>query len=132
MTWDRRSVSYVGPDVPPHVGLPWDVAAVAQAALDVLRLTPEDADAARIETAAMDATELIDAELDYEVAPASIPGPVINAAVTLTVELYRRKDAPFGVTDAWSIDGASIHISADVMRGTRSMLSKYKSRRGVA
>lgn len=117
--------------VSPPAALPWDVDAVAQAALDILRLDPADEDAERILDAAVTATELVDYELDYATAPASIPGPVFNAAVTLTVELYRRKDAPFGVTDAWSVDGASIQLSSDVMRGTRTMLLPYKSRFGI-
>jgi hypothetical protein len=144
-------VTYTPATVSPPARLPWDVAAVAQAALDVLRLDPADEDAARITSAAQSATELIDAELDYDGGPpsagwdyggwsstsstpvgmAAIPGPVFDAAVTLTVELYRRKDAPFGVTDSWSVDGASIRISSDVMTGTRSMLAPYVSRRGI-
>lgn len=111
--------------------LPWDVDAVALAALDVLRLDPTDEDAARITSAAQSATELVDAELDMAAPPVTIPGPVFDGAVMLTVELYRRKDAPFGVTDSWSVDGASIRISSDVMTGTRSMLRPYVERRGL-
>ena len=125
-------MSDVAAPVSAPAALPWDVDAVAQAALDILRLDPADEDADRILDAAVTATELVDYELDYAVAPASIPSPVFNAAVVLTVELYRRKDAPFGVTDAWSIDGASIRLSTDVMRSTRSMLAPYVSRFGVA
>lgn len=112
--------------------LPWVVEDVAAEALDILRLDPADDDAQRITSAAMEATELVDAELDFETAPATIPGPVVGAAVTLTVELYRRKDSPFGITDSWSVDGAAIRVSSDVMRGVRSQLSRYKSRRGIA
>lgn len=112
--------------------LPWDVDAVAQAALDVLRLDPSDVDADRILTAATVAAEMVDYELDFETPPASVPGPVFNAATTLTVELYRRKDSPFGVTDSWSVDGASIQLSSDVMRGVRSILDPYRSRWGIA
>ena len=68
---------------------------------------------------------------DYATAPASIPSPVFDAAVNLTVELYRRKDAPFGVTDSWGLDGASIRLSSDVMKGTASMLAPYKARWGI-
>ena len=118
-------------DVSAPAALPWDVDAVADAALDILRLDAADEDAARILTAAASATELVDQVLDYETAPASIPSPVFDAAVNLTVELYRRKDAPFGVTDSWSVDGASILLSSDVMRGTRSTLSRYKARWGI-
>jgi len=56
---------------------------------------------------------------------------VLDAVVTLTIELYRRKDAPFGVTDSWSVDGAVLRLSSDVLRGVRSQLGKYRSRRGI-
>ncbi len=118
-------------DVSAPAGLPWDVDAVAIAALDILRLDPADQDAERINDAAASATELVDSLLDYDVAPASIPGPVFDAAVNLTVELYRRKDAPFGVTDSWSADGASLMLSSDVYRGVRSSLWRFKSRFGI-
>ena len=118
-------------DVSAPVALPWDVDAVAIAALDILRLDPADDDAQRITDAATTATELVDAHLDYATAPASIPSPVFDAAVNLTVELYRRKDAPFGVTDSWGLDGASIRLSSDVMKGTASMLAPYKARWGI-
>jgi len=111
--------------------LPWDVESVASSALDILRLDPTDEDAERINTAAQSATELVDSLLDYAVAPVLIPGPVFDSAVNLTVELYRKKDAPFGVTDSWSSDGSSVFISADVFRGVRSTLWRYKSRFGV-
>jgi hypothetical protein len=122
----------LGGSVTSPAALPWDVDAVAFAALDILRLDPSDVDAERITSAATSATELVDYELDYEVAPDTIPNPVFDAAVALTVETYRRKDAPFGVTDSWSADGAVIQLSADVMRGVRSTLTPYKSRWGIA
>jgi hypothetical protein len=117
--------------VAPPAALPWVLADVATAALAVLRLDPADVDADRINDAADTATTLIDSYLDHAVAPASIPGPVFDAAVNLTVELYRRKDAPWGVLDSWSADGASIQLSSDVMRGVRTMLVRYKARWGI-
>jgi len=117
--------------VAPPAPLPWDVDAVAQSALELLRLTSADIDADRMLAMADTATTLIDAELDYAVSPTEIPGAVFDAAVNLTVELYRRKDAPFGVLDSWSVDGAAIRLSADVMRGTRKMLAPFVSRWGV-
>lgn len=124
-------MTYTPAPVAAPARLPWDVDAVALAALDVLRLDPTDEDAARITSAAQSATDLVDAELDMSASPVTIPGPVFDGAVMLTVELYRRKDAPFGVTDSWSVDGASIRISSDVMTGTRSMLRPYVERRGL-
>lgn len=119
---------------PPAVN-PWDVTQVAERALDVLRLDPADMDAARIERKAAEAVALIDAELDL-VLPyptvSAIPAPVVEAAVNLTVELYRRKDAPGGITDSWTSDGSFLRLSADVMKGARSELAPYKGRRGLA
>jgi hypothetical protein len=116
--------------------LPWDVAAIADAALDVLRLDQTDTDADRVTAAAVQATALIDAHIDADVAPwddpADVPAPVTGAAVNLTVELYRRKDAPFGVADSWSTDGFPVHLSPDTLKGVASMLAPYVERRGVA
>ena len=121
--------------VAPPAANPWDVTEVAERALDVLRLDPSDMDAGRVEAKAAEAVALIDAELDmvtpYATA-ASIPASVFGAAVTLTVELYRRKDAPGGITDSWSADGTYLRLSADVMKGVKSVLRPYKARRGVA
>lgn len=119
---------YTPPAVAPPAPLPFDVDAIAELALDVLRLDPADDDAERIRMAAGVACDLVSRELDYAVAPATVPAPVEDAAVSLTVELYRRKDAPFGLTDSWSVDGASIRISSDVMRGVSSELARYRSR----
>ena len=114
---------------------PWDVTAVVERALDVLRLDPADMDAARIEGKAAEAVALCDGELDMDTpypTAAAIPAPVVGAAVTLTVELYRRKDAPGGITDSWSADGTYLRLSADVLKGVKSALRPYKARRGVA
>jgi hypothetical protein len=125
-------VTYTSPTVPTPASLPFDLPAVAGAALDVLRLDPTDDDAERVQTEAERACRLVELELDYAVAPATVDPLAVGAAVMLTVELYRRKDAPFGVTDAWSVDGASIRVSADVMRTVRAELSKIRQRRAVA
>jgi len=124
-------VTYTPPSVTPPAPLPFDIPAIAAAALDILRLDPTDDDADRVQAAAAVACELVALELDYPVAPATVPAPVEDAAVTLTVELYRRKDAPFGLTDSWSVDGASIRISSDVMRGVSSELARYRARWAV-
>ena len=124
-------MTYTSETVPSPAPLPFDTPAIAGAALDVLRLDPTDEDAARVEEAAVRACELVSLELDYSVAPATVPPIAVGAAVTLTVELYRRKDAPFGVTDSWSVDGTSLRISSDVMRGVRSELAKIRSRWSV-
>ena len=114
---------------------PWDVADVVDRALAVLRLDPADADADRVAQAAAEAVALVDAELDLTdpyTDAAAIPAPVVGAAVNLAVEDYRRKDAPFGLTDSWSSDGAYLRLSADVMKGVKSALRPYKDRQGMA
>jgi hypothetical protein len=121
--------------VAPPAANPWDLVEVTTRALAVLRLDPADADAQRVADAAAQAVELVDAELDMPIPyldAASIPAPVMEAAVNLTVEGYRRKDAPFGLTDSWSVDGSYLRLSADVMKSTKSQLRPYKARRGLA
>ena len=129
-------MSYTGPVVAPPAVLPWDMAAIVADALDVLRLDPSDQDADRIAGAATAATALIEQGLDLEASPwatsTSIPAPLMTAATNLTVELYRRKDAPFGVTDSWSVDGAVVRLSSDVMRGVERLVAPYRGRRGIA
>ena len=121
-------MTYTPPTVAPPALLPLDAQTLADAALAVMRLPDDDVDAGRILDAASVAIELVSAELDFAEAPATVPVGVSDAAVMLTVELYRRKDAPFGVTDSWTVDGASVRVSSDVMRGVRSQLAKYRSR----
>lgn len=129
-------MSYTPPTVAPPAVNPWNHATIGAAALDVLRLDATDEDASRINAAAFVATALIDQRLDYDVSPwaqsADIPPPLVSAAITLTIETYRRKDAPFGVTDSWSVDGAVLRLSSDVLRGVETSLAPYRARRGVA
>lgn len=128
-------MTYTSPVVAPPAPLPWDLPAITAAALDVLRLDPTDQDADRIATAAMVATADVEAELDYETSPwataADIPPAVTWVATVRTVEAYRRKDAPFGLADSFSPDGASVYLPANHRRGTSSVLAPYRSRRGV-
>jgi hypothetical protein len=118
--------------VTPPAANPWDTAEIAAQALAVLRLDPADQDAARIAELAVEATELVDGYLDLEAPYDVIPSLVEGSAVTVTVELYRRKDAPFGVSDAWSADGGVVRVSSDPLRGVRGLLGRYKGRWGVA
>lgn len=113
--------------------LPIDPATVVTRALDVLRLDPTDDDAPRVEIAAVEAIDLASQQLDYDptLVPVTIADAVLGAVVNLTVEIYRRKDAPFGVTDSWSVDGGLLRLSSDVFRGVRSQLGKYRARWGV-
>lgn len=119
----------------PPAALPWDLDEVTASALAVLRLDADDIDAQRVRDAAEAATVLLDQEVDMLnpwAGMSDIPIPVQYAATLLTVELYRRKDAPFGVLNAWSSDEIMIRVGPDVMRSVRSMVLPFKSRWGVA
>jgi hypothetical protein len=60
------------------------------------------------------------------------PPDVTNAAVDLTVELFRRKDAVFGVLGSASPSGEPVRVSSDHMRGVESRLQPYVERFGFA
>lgn len=128
-------MTYTPPTVVGPAVNPWDIESITAQALGVLRLDPSDMDAARIATKATEAAWLIDQQLDmvtpYATADA-IPTAIVGAAVTLTVELYRRKDAPGGITDSWTADGSFLRLSADVLKGVRSTIQPAKQRWGVA
>lgn len=128
-------MTYEAPAIAPPAVLPWDTAAIIAAALAILRLDPADVDAARIADNAASAIESCEQDLDLAESPwptsADIPPPVVEAAVDLTVERYRRKDAPGGITDSWAPDGASLLLPGDDMRGVRSKLAPYRGRWGL-
>lgn len=116
---------------------PWtaDVQRVANGALDVQRLDQtQDPDRDRIAALAETAVALCDSYLDRPTTftVASVPAPVVQAAVTVTVELYKRKDAPFGITGAWSPEGGSMRISRDILAGVETLLAPYRGGWGVA
>jgi hypothetical protein len=121
--------------VAPPAANPWDVAEVTSRALAVLRLDPADADAERVAEAAAEACVLADELLD-KVTPyatsTAIPAPAVGAVVDGAVELYRRKDAPNGVTDSWTADGSYMRFSSDPTKGMRGKLRPFRERRGVA
>jgi hypothetical protein len=119
----------------PSVVPSWaDVPGIAQAALDVMRLDVTDIDADRIEAIATSAVLLVETYLDRTddplVAPA--PGPVTDACVQVTIELYRRKDAPFGVLNTWSeSDVGPVRIGTDPLKGVEQMLAPYAHQYGI-
>jgi hypothetical protein len=111
----------------------WDFQFILESAQAILRMEWDDPDAIILASYVPSATALVDAELDAtEVISDPPPQPVNHAAVFLTVELYRRKDAPFGVLNAWSVDDVMIRVGPDVMRSVRSMILPFKQRFGVA
>ena len=74
----------------------WDVDRIVGRALEVLRLGAADPDTPRVYDAAQAACRLVDVEVDH-VDPTVVSQLMESTAVQCTIELYRRKDAPFGV-----------------------------------
>lgn len=109
----------------------WDVDRIVGRALEVLRLGADDPDTPRVYDSAQAACRLIDVYVD-NVEPVAISQPMEAAGVQVTIELYRRKDAPFGVVDAWSQDTVAFRISGDPLAGVLMTLLPDKSRWGVA
>lgn len=93
---------------PPAVAL-WDVEDVAAQALAVLRLDTADVDADRVQQCAVVACSDVDAYVDKLVAAEPTPR-MVQTAVARAVQLYRSKDAPFGVADAWSTDTVATEV----------------------
>lgn len=115
--------------VPPATNL-WDVDRIVARALEVLRLGTDDPDTPRVYDAAQAACPLIDVYVDH-VEPAAVSQLMETAAVQITIELYRSKDAPFGVIDAWSQDMVAFRIPRDRLAGVLSLLDPSKTRWGV-
>jgi hypothetical protein len=78
--------------------------------------------------------EFLDAPLPFDDInqTADIPDTVTDAGVSVLVEWYRRKDAPFGIVGSWSPDGVAIRVSRDWLDTVRHSLQPYKSRFGIA
>lgn len=102
-------------------------------ALAILRLPASDLDKDRLALCVTEACELITDELDRGDTP--ITGDPVTLRMIhaeLSVELYRRKDAPFGVLNAWSPEDVALRISSDPMVGFRHRLEPWKLDYGVA
>jgi hypothetical protein len=125
-------------DVQPVDTVPsWvDPAQVLADVLDVLRLPATDDDADRLEALIPTAALLVEAFIDRGDSPlpdAPPMHPLIRTAMTnVVIELYRRKDAPFGVLNAWSADEVTVRITTDPLRGVLKILLPLKRRFGIA
>lgn len=141
-------------EVPAAVAGSWHdaIPAIASAALEQLRVTEADLDAGRIARKTPAACTAIDLYLELRALDnylAPIPGrvtytyggvpvtayaageappDVLEAAVQLAVELYRRKDAAFGVLTAGV---EPTRISADALRGVTSLLAPWREGFGI-
>jgi hypothetical protein len=106
-------------------------------ARQILRLDSTDPDLERLGRLAYVVMDLVRHQLDAPIpfdAPdaAPIPDPVTDACITALVEQYRRKDAPFGITGAWSADGVAMRVSKDWLDPVLFALQPYKQAWGVA
>jgi hypothetical protein len=116
----------------PGYGVPsWgDPVTIAAAAMAILDLPAGDPAAPAVEAAATTALYLVDEYLGApEPAwsnPVVAPAPVTEATVLVTVEIYRRKDATFGVLNTWSgADFGPVRVSTDWLKGVESLLHPY-------
>lgn len=124
--------------------------AVADAAGNLLRLSATDRDRERLEPLALAAMGAIDQRLQLRPLTGSRavywrggfdvvtyldgeqPPDVVNAAVQLTAELFRRPDAPFGVLNVASPTGEPVRVSRDQLAGVESALQPYVEGFGFA
>jgi hypothetical protein len=118
----------------PDVSVWWDAATVSAAALAQLRLTDGDVDAGRVVSAVDPAGQRINQYLDRDPADAyttaTAPAQLQDDIVQVTVELYRRKDAPPTSIDGM-LAGSWRPQSVDPLAGVRSSLDKFRTRRGI-
>jgi hypothetical protein len=120
---------------------PWDgdPTYLVDTARSILRMASTDPDvAARLTPLSYAITELVRSHLDEvisfddEAQTAPIPEPITQSCVNALVEAYRRKDAPYGITGAWSPDGVAIRVTRDWLDGVLYQLQPYRQRFGVA
>lgn len=110
----------------------------AAEALEQLRLRPGDVDEDRVKRKARVACGLISQHLDRTEAfdaeasdTAVILDLLFEAQVQLTIELYLRKDTPFGVFNAYDDEATSFRIGADPLAGIRHLLISGKQQWGI-
>ena len=110
----------------------------AQDAAVILRLPKAGPEFERLVTMAGAAGEDICQFLDRPspipgVEPGKPPDGLRAAQAQVTVELYRRKDAPFGIVGGWNADdGGATHISPDPLAGVKPLITPYRARWGLA
>jgi len=122
---------------------------IAELARGMLRLAVNDPDAGRLPGNALAACSAIDHRLNLKVHPDrplvtvggetwstyavdDAPPDVVAAAVQLCGELFRRKDAPFGVLNAASANAVPMYISRDQLAGVDSLIAPYVEGWGFA
>jgi hypothetical protein len=117
--------------VTPPATADWDYEDVAAKALAILRLDGTDIDAGRVSDQAVVACGQVDHDVDKLAAAPPSPA-MIDSAVATTIALYRRKDAPFGQADAWSLDTLAADVPDSPLAGVRGELLPDRERWGLA
>ena len=122
---------------------------IADAARVLLRLNATDPDLGRLPLLARAACTAIDHRLNllehedrleltvggvtwWTYAEDDAPADVLTAAQQLTGELFRRKDAPFGILNAASANAVPMYVSRDQLAGVDSLLAPYVEGWGFA
>jgi hypothetical protein len=124
--------------LPPAVDISW--ANIPQAMADaaqILGFTAGGPQEVALEPFAEAALSSIGLYLDRtEPINGSVPGvpppPLRTAHATVTVNLWRAKDAPHGVRNAWSDDQVAETIPGDPLVGVYASINPYKGRWGLA
>lgn len=111
-----------------------DTTEIVSMAMQILRMQEGDPDAPRVEFCAQAAVDLVDLYLargDETFVVGAVPAAVMQASAMTTTEIYRRKDAPFGVLNAWSPDQSPMFVPRDWLPGVQALLAPYKGGWGI-
>lgn len=111
----------------PTTSTTWPTAAiVADAAMRSMGMSTADQHRPDVEHAASSAIDLVQRYLGNDELPDVLPSPIFDALVIVTVELYRRKDAAFGVLNTYtSADFGPVRVSTDWLKGVESLLLPF-------
>ena len=135
VTW-AGGVGVVPPaPAPPLDDQDWyDPQLTFEAVLNTLRLTEDDVDADAILYAITAAASTINQFLDrVDPLPSPTPAPVQLALEQLSIELYRRKDAPFNLLNATVPEDVPVDITGiGSIQSVAPLLQPYKQRWGFA
>lgn len=135
LRWEG-GVAVLPPPVPPIDDESWvDAATTYENVLRSLRLEADDPDAQVVMAAMTAAVSVINQWLDRDVVLPGPPppAPVQQALEQLTIELYRRKDAPFYSLNATVPEDVEVDISGTgTIQTVAPLLQPYKRRWGFA
>jgi hypothetical protein len=115
----------------PSVSTPeWLDPTLPDQVLAAMHLKPTDPDADVAKAGAEVAAQLIDTYVGVGSMPTGAdglaPAPVQSATLIVGVEMYRRRDAAFGVLNAYAqSDFGPVRISTDWLKGVESIIRPY-------